>query len=188
MRRLTDQPRARLVALLVLALLALGCIFDKAPTGPEAGPPPAGPPAASGPTDAEAISFVNQMNAHRVSVGLTALVWHSGVATVAEGHSQDMVDRQFFSHTNPDGQSPWDRMAEAGITYSAAGENIAYGQSTGTAVLNAWLASAGHRTNIENAAYTHHGVGKVGAYWTHVFIHPSGSAAVVSARQSASSQ
>lgn len=65
----------------------------------------------------------------------------------------------------------------AGVAYSAAGENIAYGSSTGSAVLTAWLDSSGHRANIENANFTHHGVGKAGTYWTHVFIRASTSAA-----------
>jgi len=96
---------------------------------------------------------------------------------VAQAHSQDMVDRGFFSHTNPDGESPFDRLAEAGIAYAAAGENIAYGYSTASSVLAAWLGSSGHRANIEYAGYTHHGVGLVGTYWTHVFLRPSTPAA-----------
>ena len=62
-------------------------------------------------------------------------------------------------------------MTAAGISYQAAAENIAQGYSTGQAVLNGWLGSTGHRENIENGNYTHHGVGYVedGHYWTHVF-------------------
>jgi hypothetical protein len=48
------------------------------------------------------------------------------VAAVAQAHSEDMVDRDVFSHTNPDRASPFDRLTEAGIAYSGAGENIAY--------------------------------------------------------------
>lgn len=115
---------------------------------------------------------MEQVNAHRESIGCPALLWNTAVAAVAQAHSEDMVAREFFSHTNPDGQSPFDRLAEAGIAYSAAAENIAYGYPTAESVLAAWLGSPGHRANIENCALTEHGVGLDGTYWTHVFIRP----------------
>ncbi|MDH3427137.1 MAG: CAP domain-containing protein, partial [Gemmatimonadota bacterium] len=115
------------------------------------------------------VEFAAQMNLHRQSEGCGELSWHDGVASVAQAHSQDMVTRGFFSHTNPDGDSPWDRLSEGGVTWSgAAGENIAAGTSDPTAVLNLWLASSGHRANIENCGFTHHGVGLVSGHWTHV--------------------
>lgn len=161
-----------IAALVALALLPVACVEDDAPTAPRlpgSSPPPSSSP---GPTDPEVISFVDQMNAHRVSLGLTPLAWRSDVAAVATAHSQDMTDRDFFSHTNPDGEDPGDRLTEAGITYSWWGENIAWGYATGTSVLSAWLASPGHKANIENSNFTQHGVGKVGNIWTHVFLRP----------------
>jgi uncharacterized protein YkwD len=155
MRLLSRSAIAPLAALMFLAILPLGCGTD-APTAPLAGGSP--PPPASGPTDPELVSFVQQMNAHRVSLGLAPLVWDSRVAAVAQAHSQDMLDRGFFSHTTPEGVSPWSRLAAAGITYTTAGENIAWGYPTGSAVLGGWLGSPGHRANIENAS-SHHGAG-----------------------------
>jgi uncharacterized protein YkwD len=81
-----------------------------------------------------------------------------------------MVRRDFFSHTNPDGQSPFDRLRAAGVTYLAAAENIAYGYTTAAGVLEAWLNSEGHRRNLENCRYTHHGVGLRNGKWVHEFI------------------
>jgi uncharacterized protein YkwD len=167
------------IAVVVLAtLLPVGCVEDN----PLTAPPPAGssppPPApAPGPTDTQVVSFVDLMNDHRESIGLSALVWDSRVAAVATAHSQDMEDRDFFSHTNPDGEDPGDRLADADIALRAWGENIAWGYSTGSSVLSAWLASEGHRENIENGYFTHHGVGKVGNIWTHVFVRPSSTTA-----------
>jgi len=122
--------------------------------------------------DPETVSFVDQMNAHRESVGCAPLTWNQDVAVVALGHSQDMVDRGFFGHENPDGQSPFDRLRASGVGFSRAAENIAYGYPTGAAVLAGWLDSPGHRGNIEDCALTQHGVGRVGTYWTHLFITP----------------
>ena len=165
----------RIAAVLLLSILPVGCVDDDPPTAPSSGSPSPSPGPGTDPTDPEVISFVDRMNAHRVSLGLAPLVWHSGVAAVATAHSQDMEDRDFFSHTNPDGEDPGDRLDDAGITYRAWGENIAWGYSTGASVLSAWLASSGHRANIENGTFTHHGVGKVGTIWTHVFLRPSTS-------------
>jgi uncharacterized protein YkwD len=168
----------RIAAVVLAALLPLGCVEDNpatAPPPPGTSPPPPAP--APGPTDAQVVAFVDLMNEHRESIGLSALVWDSRVAAVAAAHSQDMEDRDFFSHTNPDGEGPGDRLREADIDLRAWGENIAWGYSTGSAVLGAWLASEGHRENIENGYFTHHGVGKVGNIWTHVFLKPSSTSA-----------
>jgi len=119
-----------------------------------------------------ALEFQNLVNEHRKSVGCSALIEHKGLNILAQKHSEDMKTRNFFSHTNPDGKSPFDRMKDAGISYQSSGENIAKGQSTAEQVLNSWLNSSGHKANIENCNYTHHGIGYVGEgvhLWTHKF-------------------
>jgi uncharacterized protein YkwD len=121
---------------------------------------------------AAVVEFTELVNAHRASLGCPALVWSAGVGDVAQAHSDDMVDRSFFAHTNPDGMSPFDRLAAAGITFTAAAENIAFGYPTAQAVLQGWLDSPGHRANIENCALTEHGVGVTQTHWTHLFIRP----------------
>jgi uncharacterized protein YkwD len=122
--------------------------------------------------DPEVALFVELMNEHRESVGCPALAWNEDVALVAQAHSIDMVERSFFDHTNPDGESPFDRLQNAGVPYSGAAENIAWGYPTAQAVLTGWLNSPGHRANLENCSLTQHGVGLEGSYWTHLFIRP----------------
>jgi uncharacterized protein YkwD len=122
------------------------------------------------PADVE--KFVSLVNAHRVTVGCAPLEWDGRVADVAEAHSEDMVARDFFSHTNPDGDSPRDRLSDAGISFRLAAENIAWGYASAEAVLSGWLGSSGHRANIENCALTHHGVGLADWHWTHLFVTP----------------
>lgn len=114
--------------------------------------------------------FTGLMNAHRESVGCQPLAARADLAAVAQGHSVDMNDREYFSHTDPSGMSPFDRMALANISFSAAGENIARVQGSGAEVLDAWLNSPGHRANIENCAFKQHGVGLENGYWTHMFM------------------
>lgn len=143
---------------LCLVLAVSGC-GDTVPTAPMLANP-------------EVEAFVMALNQHRLDSGCPSLSWNEDLAVVAQLHSQDMIARDFFAHTNPDGQSPFDRIQAAGISYSGAAENIAYGYATGDAVLSGWLASSGHKANIENCSLTQHGVGLAGTHWTHVFIRP----------------
>lgn len=148
----------------------LACASDApTPAGPDTQNPPPGSPAPPS-LDAEVQEFVNLVNEHRQSVGCGILTWHAGAGQVAEDHSADMVARDYFSHTNPDGESPFDRLAAAGISYRAAGENIALTGGGASGVLSLWLGSPGHRANIERCGYTHHGVGLVDRRWTHLFL------------------
>lgn len=156
--------RSSALAFLATAWMLIACGGDGSPTGPDTGGArPAG-------ADAEIVELVDLVNARRADAGCAGLAWHAGVAGVAQGHSQDMQDRNFFSHTNPDGDDPFDRLAAAGIGYATAGENIAMGTGDGAQAFQLWIDSPGHRANIENCAYTHHGVGLVSGRWTHLFV------------------
>ncbi|MEX2283556.1 MAG: CAP domain-containing protein [Gemmatimonadota bacterium] len=115
-------------------------------------------------------NFAELVNQHRKKIGCPALSWDDQIAAVAQAHSDDMVRNNFFAHKNPRGQDAFDRLTIARIRYSAAAENIAYGQPTPGEVLTGWLNSPGHRRNIDNCRYTRHGVGLAGTRWTHVFV------------------
>ena len=98
------------------------------------------------------------MNADRRAQGLPDLQVDSKLTNLGEQYAQDMVNRNFFSHTNPEGQTPFDRMKLAGIAYTYAGENIAINQNVSTAE-TAFMNSPGHRANILNVSYTNVGIG-----------------------------
>ena len=120
-------------------------------------------------TSSFARDVLDLVNVERTQNGCSPLTWDDGLATLAQEHSVDMVERGFFDHTNPDGLSPFDRMRIAGISFGHAAENIAAGQRTPEAVVNAWMNSTGHRANILNPNLTHIGVGFHNYYWTQVF-------------------
>jgi len=89
---------------------------------------------------------------------------------VARAHSEDMAVRRFFDHVNPDGDDPFDRLAAAGWTSQLAGENIAQGYPTAQQVMDGWMSSPGHCSNIMEPSFQWIGVGYYdGAYWTQVF-------------------
>lgn len=115
---------------------------------------------------------VDLTNNERQKAGLPALKADSELSAVARKKSEDMLAKNYFSHTSPTYGSPFDMMKQFGITYRTAGENIAKGQRTPAEVVKAWMESPGHRANILNKDYTHIGVGYVenGNIWTQMFI------------------
>ncbi|NEA14911.1 CAP domain-containing protein, partial [Streptomyces halstedii] len=121
----------------------------------------------------EAEQVVALVNAERAKEGCGAVSGNSLLATAASRHSADMADRDYFSHTSPDGTDPGDRITAAGYRWSTYGENIAKGQTTPAAVMEAWMNSPGHRANILNCAFKELGVGREdssdGPVWTQNF-------------------
>jgi len=118
------------------------------------------------------IDLVNQQRAYN---GLPALKANWEVCRVARYKSQDMIDKRYFAHQSPTYGSPFNMMENFGIRFSAAGENIAYGQRTPQEVMNSWMNSPGHRSNILNRTYNQIGVGVAKSsngtfYWTQMFI------------------
>ncbi|GAA5038872.1 CAP domain-containing protein [Streptomyces siamensis] len=129
------------------------------------------PVAVSAETAAEA-EVLRLVNEERAKVGCSPVAANSSLSELAQSFSEDMALRDFFDHTDPGGLSPWDRAAQAGIT-GLGGENIARGQTTAEAVMEAWMNSPGHRANILNCDFKTLGVGahfgSGGPWWTQDF-------------------
>lgn len=128
-------------------------------SSPAATPTPSVPqaPKVSGVTADEQLA-VNLLNADRAANGLPPLKLNLAVTAVARQHAQDQIDRNFFAHVNPDGQSPFDRMRNSGISFGYAGENLAINRNV-TAAEQAFMNSPGHRANILNPNYKQVGIG-----------------------------
>jgi uncharacterized protein YkwD len=79
---------------------------------------------------------------------------------IARLHSEDMAERGFFDHVNPDGDDPFDRMSAAGFAGAYPwGENIAAGSPTPEDVVDAWMNSPPHCENILLGDYRVIGIG-----------------------------
>ena len=119
-----------------------------------------------------ASEVINLTNQERAKSGLPALMADTQLSGVAQKKCLDMQQNNYFSHTSPTYGSPFDMMRDFGVTYDAAGENIAQGQSTPQKVVQAWMNSEGHRKNIMSNSFTHIGVGyeQGGNDWTQMFI------------------
>ncbi|RBP04735.1 cell wall-binding repeat-containing protein [Rossellomorea aquimaris] len=121
--------------------------------------------------------ILDQANALRARHLVAPLQVDPKAQEVARAHSKDMATRNFFSHDNPDGLSSFQRMDQAGISYSSAGENIAAGQFNAIAVHDAWVNSPGHRQNILSPLFKKLGAGvyfggEYGVYYTQDFFTP----------------
>ncbi|MGC2999618.1 CAP domain-containing protein [Streptomyces sp. G35A] len=118
---------------------------------------------------AEVLRLVNE---ERAKVGCSPVAANSALTDLATAFSDDMARRGFFDHTDPDGDTPWDRARKAGIT-DLGGENIARGQADAEAVMQAWMDSPGHKANILNCDFKTLGVGvhlgPGGPWWTQNF-------------------
>ncbi len=124
--------------------------------------------------EAQVVKLVNQQ---RAAAGLQPLKQNWQLSRVARYKSQDMINKNYFSHQSPTYGSPFNMMESFGLRFSAAGENIAMGQRTAAEVMNAWMNSSGHRANILNPSYTEIGVGLAKSssgvcYWTQQFMKP----------------
>ena len=103
-------------------------------------------------TDYEA-AVVRLVNEIRRKNGLGELQSNWQLARVARYKSQDMHDKNYFSHQSPTYGSPFEMIRNFNISYRTAGENIAKGYRTPQAVVDGWMNSEGHRANILNASF-----------------------------------
>ena len=112
---------------------------------------PAAPESVEG-MSAYELEVVRLVNAERARYGLPALAADAELSRVARYKSRDMREKGYFSHESPTYGTPFQMMKSFGITYRAAGENIAYGYATPAKVVAAWMNSDGHRANIVSAS------------------------------------
>ena len=93
---------------------------------------------------------------------------------VARIKAQDMVDSNYFAHNSPIYGTPFQMLKSFGISYKAAGENIA-GNSKNQGAVDAWMNSEGHRANILSNNYNYTGIAvvkspKYGKVYVQMFI------------------
>lgn len=158
-----------------LAQIPVGAGSITTPT-PSPAPTPAPAPVDSPYQTLEREAF-DLINAYRVSKGLSSLQWNEEVTRVARQHSIEMANGTVpFGHAGFEERA---RILQQRITLHGIAENVAYNDYPNPAQtsVDGWIASEGHRTNIENRAYTLTGMGVArssdGAYYfTQLFIAP----------------
>lgn len=105
------------------------------------------------------------VNQDRLSVGLPALRIDPVLSQAAEAKVMDMVSKEYFAHTAPDGTTPWSFFEKAGYAYRYAGENLAIHFTDAKDEEFAWMASEKHRENILSPKYVETGIAVAEIPW-----------------------
>jgi uncharacterized protein YkwD len=122
-----------------------------------------------------AAQVVNLVNAHRATLGLGKLEVSPTLTAAATWKARHMAAFSYLAHDDPAPPTPrtaGDRFTACGYPQSTWGENIAMGYATAEAAVDAWLASPGHRANIERPDFVATGVAVAGTqqpYWAQSF-------------------
>ncbi len=108
----------------------------------------------------------DRVNEIRTDRGLDALAYRDDLAAVASSHSQDMADRNYLSHTSPEGETMSDRYERFGIDCRGWAENVLFNYAADESPTAAarqsvdqWMGSDGHRQNILSQSWTAEGIG-----------------------------
>lgn len=110
-------------------------------------------------TEMSVSGLLNSTNSERVAHGIGALAINAQLNNAAQAKANDMVTRNYWSHTTPDGQEPWVFIDNAGYAYTKAGENLAYGFATSGETIAGWMGSASHKANMLDGAFVDVGFG-----------------------------
>lgn len=168
------------------ALASTGVVVSPvAPSLPTAAPQPTPPPTpqpAPLPTQTPSpqptgnatswLALVNQARAQARSCGGTAfaaappIAWDNRLEEAARGHSAYQSQIRQLTHTGSGGSSAGERMTAAGFPWNYWGENIGWNYANATSMMQGWLNSPGHCSQIMSTGFTHVGWARVGAYDT----------------------
>ena len=108
------------------------------------------------------------VNQERIKAGVKPLRFNDKVYKAAMIRAKEC--HKYFSHIRPNGKDCFTALSEAGVKQNYAGENIAVGFSSPKSVMEVWMQSIGHRSNILNPVFTDFGCGVCNTgEWTQFF-------------------
>ncbi len=99
-------------------------------------------------------------NQERAKVNAPPLIWDNRLAIAARLHSDEMAKQKNLTHQLPDEAKFTERLSLQGARFSAAAENVGFGDDAET-LQSGWMHSPGHRANLLNPRYNQMGVGIV---------------------------
>lgn len=121
----------------------------------------------------EEARFITLLNIYRQSQNVGTLKVSKSGIIAGRWHAQDMIDKNYFAHSEPNGRDFSTRVASFG--YPGWAENIAAGGSTASATFCMWKLSSGHNSNMLSSQHTTTGIGQMsgggtyGTYWSSNF-------------------
>lgn len=107
--------------------------------------------------------LVTLTNLKREEQSLPALSLNDDLVKAAALKAGDMIAKNYWAHTSPDGQSPWTWFEDAHYRYVYAGENLARDFGDSNSVVEAWMNSPTHRDNLLSSRYRDMGIAVVEA-------------------------
>lgn len=134
------------------------------------------------------LQLADLANRRRAATGdAPALAPDPGLELAARAHALDMLERGYMDHVGPDGRDVGDRVAILHRRFiGGTGENLAehegleVGQLAEQAaplagkIVDGWMASPGHRQNLLEPEYSHHGLAAAGRGDRVVMVHVFG--------------
>lgn len=162
---------SRLFAAIAVALISGGCMVPVVPSAP----PPSGA-RTSGRVGATEARIFNLINTERRHQGLQPLEYNPQLDEMARIQAQNMARFQKMAHVLPQASLPTltDRARHVGYPFGRLAENVALGYPDAHTVVQGWMNSKGHRTNILNSDVVETGIGIAlssngGLYYCQVF-------------------
>jgi uncharacterized protein YkwD len=139
------------------------------------------PAVSSGPATTMELQLLELINAERANAGLAPYVLEAGLTTIARTRSQQLIDQNYFAHTDPYGYSMYvELLAHFGYrTYAWAGENLAMNNwpadASAAQAMKGLMGSPTHRANILAGDFSRIGVGEITAadgrhFFTMIFL------------------
>ncbi len=111
-------------------------------------------------TSLSAAHLLALVNLTRQEAGIAPLEVNPALEQAATHKAQHMMDNGYWNHTDPNsGTTPWHFIDAAGYPYAKAGENLARDFNDSQKVIEAWLNSPAHKTNMLESSYAHTGIG-----------------------------
>jgi len=121
-------------------------------------------------------SFESMLNDVRAVNGAGPVRPNALLLQAAQGHADDMLAQNYFSHTSKDGRELRDRVNATGYEWRRIGENIGRGQRDEEEILLGWVNSPGHQRNNVDPRFEEFGLAKAGRnrnqYWVLVLADP----------------
>lgn len=98
------------------------------------------------------------INAHRKDAGLSPLSPSPKLEQSAQLKINDMIEKNYWQHTDPTNVESWPLFKQAGYEYLVAGENLSFALNSAWDVFSSWVASPTHNAQLLNPEYEDLGV------------------------------
>ncbi len=119
-------------------------------------------------------STLKIVNKTRINAGVLPLTMTAKMQKAADIRVGEIKTK--FSHTRPNGKPFETVFGQVGlnVTYGIWAENIEGGSTSASGVMQSWMSSSGHKTNILKGGYVHIGIGYDASYWVQLFLYANG--------------